>query len=154
MKISIKIDTMDLFRFNLAHTYSGISGILCILLSVIAAIVAVLSLDPQNLSGTIWIYLTALFCVFWTPCFLYYQSKRIADSEEYMKPLQYEFDEEGFWITQNFKKEKVLWKDIENTVNRRTQIVIYKSKKHAYILPKDKLAGKENTIWNLIIKNT
>ena len=90
-------------------------------------------------ADTLYVLLYFLFGVVFlchTPFNLYASSKlRMAKSDTLSETMHYSFDEEGIEVSIGTEKAKMMWKQVYKIVQTKTNLLVYSSRRNAYILP-------------------
>ena len=150
LKFDITLTAEDMYRFNMYQTYSGFHGWFSIAFSILIFVVAGVT------RGKIEAAYTALYIVFgivflvYPPVSLYLRSKRtLAMSEVLRGTLHYEVDEEGLHVSQKEESALLPWEQIYKMVATKHNVLVYSSRKNAYVIPREQLGENYQALSNL-----
>lgn len=151
MKYTIQIRGNDLFRFNMQHRYRSVSGVMQVVLCVLAAFLGLITLfqENNNLAYSIMLFVLAAFGAI-EPFMLKKRCEAAAKGPHFATPLEYEFTEKGIVLTQGEATQKHEWKQVLKVRETKTMLLVYMDKIHALILPKDQLNGETEELKRFI----
>lgn len=137
-KITTKIRTEDLFRFQMYHTYAGVSGRLFIFLGILAIGDLIVNFNTM----AVWTRIFCVFIILWiavlNPVNLYFRSKKQQETTElFQNPIDVEISSEGLGLFQGENGGVVEWKDISKIVILNKLVIFYMGKVRAHLLPLD-----------------
>lgn len=152
IKVSIKIQSSDMFHFLIKHFYSHFSGIFGVILSLGALVVFFLSIGKrQPMQLIILLIIASLFTVIQPLQFLLKANQQVKLNPMFKEPLLYTMNSEGVAVEQKDDKVILPWNDIRKIVESSKAIFIYSSTVNAFILPKEQM-GEDYTGVKEIIK--
>ena len=155
-KFATQITVMDMYRFQLRHSYLCVSGFIAILISLACFVILFFTHDDNLYTSNTLIFLGGMLFTVIQPFMLLWKSyKIIALTPTFRAPLNYEVDEEGVHVSQNEETADLPWENVIKVIETKTQLVIYNSPKNGFILPKKQI-GKEvdiNELKNFIKEN-
>ena len=133
------------------HTYYQFSGIVGLLLSIGGMIGFFLLLDNENVSAA---YMGALFGIglLFTviqPLIVLKNARK--QSKAYKEfPLEYTFSERGIEVKQDDAEGSNTWDNVMKIVSTKRLIIIYTSRVHAYVIPREVLKDSMDDFKELI----
>lgn len=145
--IQVKVTVMDMYSFLMHHSYSGIQGILNLLISGGAIVLLLCDVGKGNtLAMTALILAAALFTVINPINLLLKSIKQVVLLPTFRKPLSYTFGEEGILVRQEEAEMLTGWNEVVRVVENRRSILVYMSAVRAYILPKKQYAKQVDAV--------
>ncbi|KAI4452112.1 hypothetical protein C823_006681 [Eubacterium plexicaudatum ASF492] len=75
-EFDVRLRTVDMYRYNLYHTYTTASGYLAILIAVIALAAAVRKWGEVSVSNSVMYVMVGIILLVYTPLTLYLRSKQ------------------------------------------------------------------------------
>ena len=143
-KFTTKIGEKDMFRFQMYHTYMGVSGVLYGLLVVLALADLIGNFNTTSAG----IKVLCVFLILWpiviSPVSLWFRSKKqVAAAELFQNPIDLEIKEEGVELTQGENGGLIEWKDITKVVVLKKLAIFYMGKVRAHLLPLDQLSSED-----------
>lgn len=149
-EFEIRLKPEDLYRFNMYQMYTGIHGWISIVLGIAVLILAVRTYGAVEMTYTLLYAVFGILFLFYAPVTLKLRSKKlIAASEELSKPLHYVVDEEGFKVSQGEASAVLAWNQIYKMVATKRNILVYSSRKNAYVIPREQLGENYQTLAKL-----
>lgn len=146
MKKEIKFQVMMrvpyMYDFLMKNAYQGAKGIVGIIISMGALVLYLKGYGGNdNFMNGLLIVIAALMVV--NPFYLYYKAlKQVKLNKNFQEPLNYTVSEEGIKIGQGTEEGTIPWDAVMMVNETRKSVLVYLSKRIAYIFPKDEL--KEN----------
>ena len=135
-----KTEAKDLFRFQIYHTYFGITGVLLGLLAVLATGDLIGNFTEMSTGTKVICILLVAWAVVLNPVNLYFKAKKQAKTVELFKnPIDTEITEEGISMSQGENGGLVEWKDVTKIVILKTLVIFYLGKVRAHLLPLEQL---------------
>lgn len=149
-EFEIRLKPEDLYRFNMYQMYTGIHGWISIVLGIAVLILAVRTYGAVEMTYTLLYAVFGILFLFYAPVTLKLRSRQsIAASEELSKPLHYVVDEEGFKVSQGEASAVLAWNQIYKMVGTRRNILVYSSRKNAYVIPREQIGENYQTLAKL-----
>lgn len=149
-EFDITLTDKDMYRFSMYHTYTGFQGWFSIIIAVLCFVAAIVT------RGSVTAMYTGLYAVFgviflvYMPVNLYLRSKRqFLMSETLRNTLHYQISEDGIHTSQNDASADLPWEQVYKIVSTKSDVLIYSSRIHAYIIPKEQIKQQYDTIRNL-----
>ncbi len=143
-KFTTKIGEKDMFRFQMYHTYMGVSGWLYGLLVVLALADLIGNFNTTSMGVKILCVFLILWPIVISPINLWFRSKKqVAAAELFRNPIDLEITKEGVELTQGESGGLIEWKDVTKVVVLKKLVIFYMGKVRAHLLPLDQLSGEE-----------
>ena len=132
-EFDVNMTVSALYDYNMHYTYTSASGILgtaagaCFLLLYIG-------------TNSIYYLVAALVLIFYSPVTLYFRSRnQVKLTPMYKHPLHYKMNDEGVTVSQGDDELTVEWKDMIKAQSTNQSIMLYTSKKSAWVFPKSEI---------------
>ena len=153
-KFSTQLTVMDMFRFQMRHTYICVSGFIAVLVSLLCLVILWLNHDDYVFTTNgLLVFGGALFTVIQPFMLLKRSFKIIALTPTFKEPLNYELDEEGVHVSQNGETADFNWDMVVKVIETKTTLCIYSSPKNAFILPVKQLGEEYGQIKEFVKEN-
>jgi hypothetical protein len=136
IEFNVELTVKELYAFSMHHTYTGLSGIFGVILSLGSLVVcAVQFAQLDTAARLILIFIGCLFTVI-QPVMLYTKAKtQVKQNENINAALHYKLTEEGVEISQGEQEVFVKWQDIRRRVKTKKAVYLYTSPVRAFIFP-------------------
>lgn len=139
----VTLQTKDLFRFTMRHTYFSISGIFSLLISFGSLIACAATIGKYAASTTVVLLVIGLLFTVVQPCMLYMKcSVQIKKSENVNAALHYTLSDDGITVQQGEQKAQVHWYEIRKQILTKQAVYLYMSPVRAFIFPKDQCSER------------
>lgn len=143
----------DLFRFQIYHTYVGVTGILLGLLLVVAVADLIGNFNNMTNGMKVLCMVLILWVVVLNPVNMYFRAKKQAQTVElFQNPIDLEIDERGLTITQGENGGLVEWKNVTKIVILKKLAIFYMGKVRAHLLPLDQIPEEADEALELVRK--
>lgn len=153
ISFSVQMTVKDVYRFNMYHVYHSASGLVGLLLSLLALCNLIISFDSLTDQGKTIMTIVALWFTVLEPIMVYSRAKKqVKKITSYHKPLHYKIDEQGITVSQDEESQRMEWNRLRRIVKTRQQILVYSSRVHAFIFPRVAWQDQEKKIQNLLKK--
>jgi hypothetical protein len=150
----VKLQPVDLYRFNIYQTYRGAQGWISIILGILSFVNAVATWGRTELPYTIMYIVVGLMFWFYMPVTLWFRSKATIRTNAVLSgELHYEVSDSGFHVTQGEEQGDLPWDAIYKAVSSKHNILIYTTRINAYIIPIEQLGDKYDAFAELARKN-
>ncbi len=117
-EFDIQLHTIDMYRYNLYHTYTTASGYLAILIAVIALAAAVRKWGEVSLSNSVMYVMVGIILLIYTPLTLYLRSKQQVQGSPVLKNiLHYTIDDTGITTSQGEMSSTLAWEQVYRVVD-------------------------------------
>ncbi|SFR73535.1 YcxB family protein [Anaeromicropila populeti] len=154
VRLSIIITPKDMHHFLVKHTYGGVSGIVGILISVVALIFLAIGYQHNDtLKNVMLAGIGALFTVVQPLQLKLKAAQQVKLNPMFQKPLLYLIDGSGIKVSQMEEEAAVAWEDIRKVVETKKSIIVYMSPVRAFIWPKEQYSDKAVQVKELISQN-
>lgn len=153
-EFDIQLHTIDMYRYNLYHTYTTASGYLAILISFIAFAAAVRKWGEVSLSQSVLYVALGVILLVYTPLTLYLRSKQqVQGSMVFKNVLHYTIDDTGVTTSQGEMSSTLLWEQVYRVVATKHNILVCINPRNAFIIPKEQVMQEYNTIRQIAQKH-
>lgn len=152
MKFETKLSAKDIFKFSLAYTYMGFSGILAIAMVIIGIYMCVIGVAQDKGASYIGmgIMMIALFIVV-NPLMLYSKAKKqVMTNPVYQKPSVYEMKEEGIYVEIGDDSGTITWDRIQKVRHFMGMNVLYTGKQQAFVFPDEAMGEQKDEIMEFV----
>ena len=151
INLDIKIDTKDLFRFNMNQAYRGAQGILSIVLPILVFAYAVTSYGEVSIGSTLVYVGLGLVFFAYVPVSLWMRSKKVVSNPNnaLSKVLHYTFSEEGICVSVEEESVEFKWENVYLMRTTGDLLLIYTNRINAYILPLAQVGEQYDTLSQL-----
>lgn len=140
IEFDVDLKAEDMFRFNMYQTYTGFSGIVSILLSVLIFGMAIYTYGEVSISYTVMYVFFGIVLLAYLPITLWLRAKQsIKASPVLGNTLHFLVDEDGFTVTQGEASGVLAWSQIYKMVATGKLVLVYSSRVHAYVIPRRQL---------------
>lgn len=151
ISFSVQIKTRDLFRFKMYHGYHSASGIFGLLLTLFAAIMLMAEFANMQMQSRVVLFLIIIWFVCVDPLQFWLHSRGAARRNPvYQKPLQYRLDSAGITVSQDETEQTMSWEQVVKMVETKKQFIIYSSKLHAFIFPKEEVGADSDRLRDVL----
>lgn len=151
VEIDVKLTAKDLFMFNIKQVYSGLQGILSIILPVFMFVYAAMTWGEVGIASTLlYIGLGIVFLVY-VPVSLWMRvNKVIKDADNALsKTLRYTFTEEKILVEVENESAEFQWQNIYQMKTWGKLVLIYTNRINAYILPMEQVGKNYDSLSKL-----
>lgn len=145
MKVSfdVQLQPKDLFRFNIYQTYTGMQGILSIVLGILGFVMAGLSVGKAEIPYTVMYIVVGLIFLFYIPVSLWFRAKQSLKNNAVLAgKLHYEVSEKGIHVVQGKETGDLPWDAVYKLVSNKHQILIYTTRVNAYVIPREQIGDQ------------
>lgn len=150
-KVEVQITAKDMFRFQLYHNYSRVSGYLGVLLGLVVFGLGIWDIATGNVSDSfIWIVMGLVILIYPIQSMKSKAKRQIQRVEMFHYPVEYEFTENGFIARQGEVEVTNEWDAIEKVVGTKRYLYFYMSKVRAIIFPKESIGTEYEAIMALV----
>ncbi len=151
ISFSVQMTVKDVYRFNMYHVYHSVSGLVGLLLSLLALGNLIISFDSLTDQGKTIMTIVALWFTVLEPIMVYRRAKKqVKKIKSYHKPLHYTIGEQGITVSQDEESQTMEWNRLRRIVKTRQQILIYSSRVHAFIFPRTAWQDQEQKMQSLL----
>ena len=140
IEFDITLSSKDMYRFNMYQTYSGFHGWFSVIVSILIFVVAGTTTETVGPTYTLLYVAFGVIFLLYLPVSLFLRSKHsLAVSEALRKPLHYAVGEDGFTVSQDGQSAQLPWDQIYRMVATKSNVLVYSSRIHAYVIPREQL---------------
>lgn len=151
ISFSVQMSVKDVYRFNMYHVYHSASGLFGLLLSLLALGNLIVSFQSLTDQGKTIMTIIALWFTVLEPVMVYSRAKKqVKKITSYHKPIHYMLGEQGITVSQNEESQTMEWNRVRRIVKTRHQILVYSSRVHAFIFPKEAWEDQEQDLFQLL----
>ena len=136
----VTLTPRDLYRFNMVQTYTGMQGIVSIVLGILGFVMAAISgRDGSTAYMFLYIAVGVLFLLY-IPVALWYRAKVTLKTNQVLaNTLHYEVSETNIHVSQGKETGDLDWDLVYKIVADKKQVLIYTTRKNAYIIPQEQI---------------
>lgn len=152
----ITLKQQDLFRFNMYCTYTSPRGIISLVLGAVVLVIVAVSDSFSDFASAFPYLVLGLAFLFYLPISLRLNAGvQLKRSEALSGTLHYTLTDRGVEVTaEGLEEQAVLpWENIYKAVTTRRQFLIFSSRIHAYIIPKEQVLEKLPEIYELFAQH-
>lgn len=154
IKLRVKMTTKDMYDFMLYHAYTGVLGILSVVISVIVLLVGYRIYSTGDTFSAYAMFFFGGSMLIFLPIALFFTShSQVANSRRFQTPIDYAFTGKGIEIKQGDKQIERPWDDITKAVATRKSVFLYTSRVSAIILPKSAIGQRYADLVEMLYKN-
>lgn len=135
LEFDVKVTRKDLFDYQLHSYYTSFSGLVASVGGAILILLFSQTMEPLYL-------IIGLFVLLFFPWNLFLSTAKAAVSDTWKDPFHYRMTDEGIEISRGEETVSVSWENVLKAVSTSKSILVYTSKKAAFILPKAALGEK------------
>ena len=140
LEFDIKLESKDMFRFNMYQTYSGFSGLSSIVFAIIMFGLTVYTYGEIQTVNTVMYIGIGILLLVYIPITLWLRAKQTLKASPVLSnTLHYAVDEDGFTVTQGESSGVLAWKQIYKMVATKHLVLVYSNRINAYVIPKKQL---------------
>lgn len=140
LEFDIKLESKDMFRFNMYQTYSGFSGLSSIVFAIAIFGLAIYTYGEVPPANTVMYIGIGIFLLVYLPATLWLRAKQTLKASPVLSnTLHYVVDTDGFTVTQGESSGVLAWKQIYKMVATKHLVLVYSNRINAYVIPKRQL---------------
>ena len=155
MKITfdINLNSGHLFRFYMYQAYTGMQGIVSVILCILGFIMAGISAKSGHMANTMMYLVFGLVFLLYVPGALYMRSKsNLKKNQVFGNTLHFDISEEGIRVSQNGDSGELMWDQIYKMITVKNLILIYTNRVNAYILPIEQIGRQYSNLRKLAME--
>ncbi len=146
-EFDIQLHTVDMYRYNLYHTFTTSSGYLAVLVSLLAFAAAVKTWGAAGPFRTALYLAFGILLLVYTPVTLYLRSKQqISGSPVLKNVLHYVVDDTGITTSQGELSSTLEWSQVYRVVATKHNILICINPRNAFIIPRAQVQKEYDAI--------
>lgn len=143
VSFDVQLHAKDLYRFNMYQTYTGLQGILSVVLGILGFVMAGITFREAELPYTIMYIVVGCLFLFYIPVSLWFRSKLTIKSNAVLAgKLHYEVTEKCIRVTQGEEEGELPWEAVYKLVSNKKQILIFSTRVNAYIIPREQIGAQ------------
>lgn len=151
VKIEVKMLPKYMFDFMVYHQYTHLSGILGVIVGVIALGLGISTLTSGDAQASMPMFLIAVLFLIVTPVTTKNRAKmQVEKSEMFKKAIEYEFTEDGVYVRQDELEALNKWDEFSKAISTQKSIVLYITRVRAIIFPKECMGDKSEEVVKMI----
>ena len=151
INFDVDLGTGDLYSFMMHHTYSGMSGIFGIIISVGSLIICAIKFSELDTTAIAALIIIGLIFTVIQPLMLYKKAfMQVKRNKNINAKLHYTLAEEGITVSQGENEAQVKWYEVRKKVVTGKAVYLYMSPVRAFIFPKAQCGGSFEEINTLI----
>lgn len=152
---SVQMTAKEIYKFTVYHVYHGFSGLFGLFLSLLALFNLILNFGDMTDQTRVIMCIVALWFTVLEPLMMIGRSKsQLKRTKSYQKPLHYLVDENGVTVTQDEESQTLPWERLTKIVETNSQFLVYSSRIHAFIFPKNMMEGQSETVKQMMLRYT
>ena len=139
-EFDMQITAKDLYKFNMRQIYTGMNGVVGIVVPIICFIMA-----GVEFSKELYVYFTLYLVfgfvfLFYMPLSLWIRANHVMKKNTALsQTLHYQVDEEGIKVSVQEENATLPWDMIYKVIETKNMILVYSNRVNAYILIKEQL---------------
>ena len=145
LSFPVQMNASLLYDYLIHHAYTGSSGILGTCFGILGLIV-------YAKTHFILYLILGIVLILYLPVNLRYRASLQMLQPVMKQPLQYEFSEKGYTVSQGDVRQSVSWEQCTRAVSTSLSIVIYTGKNNASVFPRKQLGGQLTELLAVIAK--
>ncbi len=146
-EFDIQLKPIDMYRYNLYHTYTSFGGYFALLAAAATFAGAVKTFGRVSASYTFLYTALGVILLFYTPVTLYLRSRQqVLGSPVLKNSLHYLVDDTGITTRQGEASSTLAWDQVYRVVATRHNILVCSNPRSAFIIPRDQAAQEYDAI--------
>ncbi|MBR6158592.1 MAG: YcxB family protein [Lachnospiraceae bacterium] len=145
LSFPVQMSASLLYDYLIHHAYTGSSGIL-------GTCFGILGLIAYAKTHFILYLILGIVLILYLPVNLRYRASLQMLQPVMKQPLNYEFSEKGFTVSQGETRQSVRWEQCTKAVSTSLSIVVYTGKNNASVFPRKQLGGQLTDLLAVIAK--
>ena len=153
MSVKVNVDMKEeyMVEFLLHHTYTHSSGIIGIIVGVLAVAMGISTLSQGEIQASWPMFLIAVLFLIVTPATTVKRAKQqVRNSEMFKNTIEYEFTEVGVTARQGKTAATNEWGEFIKAIETRKSVILYVSRLRAIIFPKACMGEKRDEVVKMI----
>ncbi len=141
---SITLDAKELWKFSMYHANKGYLGVFNVLFTIAAVYLLITQWAVVSGPYRLLLVMCVLMFTVWQPGSLYLKAKRQAKAPAVKEPMVLSLGDDGVTVIQGGQTGNISWEAMYQAVGTPWQIILYKDRIHAFLIPKS-AAGENET---------
>lgn len=151
IKLTVKMETANMYDFLLHHSYASVGGIFGVIISGVAFLYLILNFNGLSDGQRVLLILGSLLFTVINPILLYTKAaKQVKLVPMFKEELEYVLSEDGVLVRQKEEELSTPWNEIQRVVETKKNIIIYVTRVRAFVLPKNAIGKQYNDVTCLI----
>lgn len=142
----VQLNAMELWKFSMYHANRGFLGLFNVFFTVAAVYLLITQWSAVTAPYRLLLILCVLMFTVWQPGSLYRKAKRQAKVPAVREPMVLSFGDSGLTVEQQGQRATIPWEDLAQVVGTKWQMIIYRDRIHAFLLPKSAYSEKEQEL--------
>lgn len=141
--LEVQMTPRTMYSFMIHHNYTQLSGILSVIMGIVAFIIGVQQIGRGNVASAIVLIVFGVAVVVYSPIMLWTRAKRqVEASPVFLEPLVYKLTEDGVKVIQGGKENESPWSDFQKAISTNWALVLYMDKTRAIIFPREQIGER------------
>lgn len=150
-EFDIRLTAGELYVFSMHHTYSAVSGIAGLIISLGSLAICAIRYKYLDKTAVMALIITGLLFTVVQPVMLYWKAKvQVKKNESINSVLHYRISEEGIEVSQGGQQAFVKWYEVRKKKLARNAMYLYMSPIRAFIFPKSQCGGQFDTALDIV----
>ncbi len=149
VKFKVKMTEKYMYDFMLYHQYMRVSGLLGVIIGVIALGLGISTMMDGEVSAAMPMLLIAVLFLIVNPMTTKQRAKTQVE-KAFKEELEYEFTEEGVYVRQEGTQVINRWDSFEKAVSTPKSVILYITPKSAIIFPKKCMGDQYESVIKMI----
>lgn len=155
IEFSVQMTVKEVYKYTMYHVYSGFSGRFGLIVSIAALLMLIINFSNiDDKTKTVLIILGLWFTVLEPLMALSRVKLQVKRNKTYQQPLNYRVDENGITVSQNEQSQSVGWDRLVKIVETPSQFLVYSSRIHSFVFPKNMMECQEDAMRALVMEHT
>ena len=153
IEFDVELTVRELYGFSMRHTYTAISGVFGLIISIGSWIICAIRFGELDQSARIALLIIGCLFTIIQPIMLYSKARaQIRRNKNINARMHYMLDEEGICVSMGEQEAEVKWQDVRKKVQAKHSIYLYMSPIRAFIFPESQCDGQFARIDEMIDK--
>ncbi|MCI5620621.1 MAG: YcxB family protein [Lachnospiraceae bacterium] len=150
IEFEVKLNQKDMYRFHMHHIYTSVNGFLSIVFAILAFAMAV-NAYGKGLSNYVVVYilLGIVFLIYFPLNSKFKSSVQLAAPNGLKDGIRYQFTDEKIKVSVGEESIEFMWNQIYKMQSTKHQILIYTSRKHAYIITREAVGDQYEALYQM-----
>lgn len=150
IEFEVKLNQKDMYRFHMHHIYTGIHGAMSIVFALLTFVMAGYMYSRGQSNYTlIYAVLGIVFLIYFPLDSKFKSAVQIAAPNGLKDGIRYQFTDEKIKVSVGEESVELTWDQIYKMQSTKTLILIYTSRKHAYILTREAVGEHYEALYQM-----
>ncbi len=132
-----KVGRDELFRFHFYSVYCNMQGVIAIILSVLMAVICVMSWGKINPGLSVLLIIAAVYYPVYKPIAILAKSAIQSKNEAFVNGIGYTADKRGVTVKVGEEQARFSWSNVTRLVKRKQEVYLYTGRLFAYIISRE-----------------